>query len=54
MSLPFKITREEYAKIKNHPIHYTLEIWFNNKEGKYEGEAPDQRTINTISEIINS
>ena len=54
MSLPFKLSRTEYEKVKNHPIHYNLDMRWLSKEGVYEGEAPDQRTITTINEIINS
>lgn len=52
MAIPFKVSIRDYDKIKNDPIHYTLQMQYNQKEDVWEGDAPSQAAITQINAII--
>ena len=53
MAVPFKVTPSEYAKIKNDPLHYDLNMSFNSKSNMYEGET-DPPTMKRIQAVLDS
>ena len=48
-----KITPVQYQLLKNHPIHYELNVRFSDKDQMYEIEC-DNRMSNEIKKIVDN